>query len=341
MACGRHKYIAVIVETGKFMARLEKWCLSFIAACLPVMAVAQAQTFPSRPVRFIVPFPPGGGADVIGRVLGQKLTDKWGQQVVIDNRAGAGGNIAAELAAAATPDGHTIYQYNIANAISASLYKKLNYDPVRDFAAVTLLGSSPFVLVVHPSLKATNLQEFIALAKAQGGKLAYASSGNGGPSHLSTEMLKAMTGISLNHVPYKGVALVMNDLLAGQIQVMFAIPGSVMLHVRSGRLRALAVTTAKRSATVPEIPTIAESGVPGYDSATWYAVVAPAATPDAVIKRLHADFTHALQLPDVRERLTTMGADLIGSSPAFLAQFIKADIAKWAKIVEFSKARID
>ncbi len=297
--------------------------------------------FPARPVRFIVPFPPGGGADVFGRVLGQKLTDKWGQQVVVDNRAGAGGNIAAELAAAAPADGHTLYQYNIANAISASLYKKLNFDPVRDFAAVTLLGSSPFVLVVHPSLKATNLQEFIALAKAQAGKLSYASSGNGGPSHLSTEMLKAMTGIQLTHVPYKGVALVMNDLLAGQIQVMFTIPGSAMPHVRTGRLRALAVTTARRSATVPDIPTIAESGVPGYDSATWYAVVAPAATPRVVINQLHADFTQALQLPDVRERLSAIGADLIGSSPEFLAQFIKSEIAKWAKIIEFSKARID
>jgi tripartite-type tricarboxylate transporter receptor subunit TctC len=319
------------------------WLCTVFALSLAggVQAQHTKTSFPNRPVRFIVPFPPGGGADVIGRVLGQQLTSKWGQQVVIDNRAGAGGNIAAELAAAAVPDGHTIYQYNVSNAISASLYRKLNYDTVRDFAAVTLLASSPFVLVVHPSLKATNLQEFIALAKGQGGRLTYASSGNGGPSHLSTEMLKAMTGIQLNHVPYKGVALVMNDLLAGQIQVMFTIPGSAMPHVRTGRLRALAVTTAKRSATVPEIPTIAESGVPGYDSATWYAVVVPAATPGAVIHLLHADFTQALQLPDVRDRLSAMGADVIGSTPEFLAQFIKSEIAKWARTVEFSKARID
>ena len=306
-----------------------------------VFAQSVKPVFPARPVRFIVPVPPGGGADVIGRVLGQKLADKWGQQVVVDNRAGAGGNIAAELAATAPADGHTLYQFNIANTIAVGLYKKLNYDPVKDFAPVSLLASSPFVLVVHSSLKATNVQELVALAKAQPGKLSYASSGNGGPSHLATEMLKAMTGIQLSHVPYKGIALVINDLLAGQVQVMFTVPGSGMPHMRTGRLRALAVSTAKRSAVVPDIPTIAESGVPGYDTSTWYAVVAPAGTPQLIIKLLHADFVQALQLPDVRERLTGLGADLIGSSPDYLAQFIKSEIAKWTKMIEFSKAKID
>ena len=322
------------------------WC-NFIVAALAVLlaqsvfAQSAKAAFPVRPVRFIVPFPPGGGADVIGRVLGQKLADKWGQPVVVDNRAGAGGNIAGELAAAAPADGHTLYQFNIANAIAVGLYKKLNYDPVKDFSAVSLLASSPFILVVHPSLKATNVQELVTLAKAQPGKLSYASSGNGGPSHLATEMLKAMTGIQLSHVPYKGIALVINDLLAGQVQVMFTVPGSGMPHVRTGRLRALAVSTAKRSAVVPDIPTIAESGVPGYDTSTWYAVVAPAGTPQLIIKLLHADFVQALQLPDVRERLTGLGADLIGSSPDYLAQFIKSEIAKWTKMIEFSKAKID
>jgi len=312
-----------------------------LLAAVILMPEALAQGYPTKPVRFIVPFPPGGGADVIGRVISQKLSDKWGQQVVIDNRAGAGGNIAAELAAAAPADGHTIYQFNIANAISPGLYKKLNYDPVKDFSAVTLLGSSPFILVVHPSVKATNLQEFIALAKAQPDKFSYASSGNGGPSHLATEMLKSMAGIQLTHVPYKGVATVINDLLSGQVQVTVTVPGSGLPHIKTGRLRGLAVTTAKRSAVVPDIPTIAESGVPGYDMSTWYAVVVPSGTPRPIISKLHTDMTQTLQLPDVRERLIGAGADLVGSTPEFLAGFIKGEIAKWARVVKQADVRID
>ena len=288
-----------------------------------------------------MPFPPGGGADVIGRVLSQKLTEKWGQQVVIDNRAGAGGNIAAELAAAAPPDGHTIFQFNIANTISPSVYKKINFDPVKDFSAVTLLASSPFILVTHPSVKASTVQELVALVKSQPGKFSYSSSGNGGPSHLATEMLKTMTGIQLTHVPYKGVALAMNDLLAGQVQITFTVPGSGLPHIKTGRLRGLAVTTAKRSAVVPDLPTIAESGVPGYDTSTWYAVVVPAGTPGVLISRLHADMTQVLQLPDVRERLMAVGADLVGSTPDYLADFIKTELAKWHRLVKFSEARID
>jgi len=292
-------------------------------------------------VRFIVPFPPGGGADVIGRVIALKLVEKWGQQVVVDNRAGAGGNIAAELAAAAAPDGHTIFQFNVANAIAVSLYKKLNYDPVKDFSAVTLLASSPFILVTHPAVKASNVQELIALAKAQPGKLSYASSGNGGPSHLATELLKTMSNISLIHVPYKGVALALNDLLAGQVQIMFAIPATALPQMKAGRLRGLAVSGAKRSPLAPELPTIAESGVPGYEASTWYAVVAPAGTPRPVIAKLHADITQVLQQPEVRERLAGVGIELIGSTPEHLAQFIKSEIAKWSRLVKFSEARVD
>ncbi len=321
---------------GLSAAVLMNWTVA--AQSIPANVAAP---FPNRPVRFIVPFPPGGGADVIGRVLSQKLTEKWGQQVVIDNRAGAGGNIAAELAAAAPPDGHTIFQFNIANTISPSVYKKINFDPVKDFSAVTLLASSPFILVTHPSVKATTVQELVALVKSQPGKFSYSSSGNGGPSHLATEMLKAMTGIQLTHVPYKGVALAMNDLLAGQVQITFTVPGSGLPHIKTGRLRGLAVTTAKRSAIVPDLPTIAESGVPGYDTSTWYAVVVPAGTPRAVISKLHADMTQALQLPDVRERLMGVGADLVGSTPDYLAEFIKTELAKWSRLVKFSEARID
>lgn len=321
---------------GLSAAVLMNWTVA--AQSIPANVAAP---FPNRPVRFIVPFPPGGGADVIGRVLSQKLTEKWGQQVVIDNRAGAGGNIAAELAAAAPPDGHTIFQFNIANTIAPSVYKKINFDPVKDFNAVTLLASSPFILVTHPSVKATTVQELVSLVKSQPGKFSYSSSGNGGPSHLATEMLKTMTGIQLTHVPYKGVALAMNDLLAGQVQITFTVPGSGLPHIKTGRLRGLAVTTAKRSAIVPDLPTIAESGVPGYDTSTWYAVVVPAGTPRAVISKLHADMTQALQLPDVRERLMGVGADLVGSTPDYLAEFIKTELAKWSRLVKFSEARID
>lgn len=312
------------------------------AACLLAASTAfAADVYPVRPVRIIVPFAPGGATDIVARLVGQKLNEGWGQPVVVDNRAGAGGNIAAELAAAAPADGHTIYQFNIANAISPGLYKKLNYDPVKDFSAVTLLGSSPFILVVHPSVKATNLQEFIALTKSQPGKFSYASSGNGGPSHLATEMMKSMAGIPLTHVPYKGVATVINDLLSGQVQVTFTVPGSGLPHVKTGRLRGLAVTTAKRSAVVPDIPTIAESGVPGYDMSTWYAVTVPAGTPRPIISKLHTDMTQTLQLPDVRERLIGAGADLVGSTPEFLAGFIKTEIAKWTRVVKQADVRID
>lgn len=321
---------------GLSAAVLMNWTVA--AQSIPANVAAP---FPNRPVRFIVPFPPGGGADVIGRVLSQKLTEKWGQQVVIDNRAGAGGNIAAELAAAAPPDGHTIFQFNIANTIAPSVYKKINFDPVKDFNAVTLLASSPFILVTHPSVKATTVQELVSLVKSQPGKFSYSSSGNGGPSHLATEMLKTMIGIQLTHVPYKGVALAMNDLLAGQVQITFTVPGSGLPHIKTGRLRGLAVTTAKRSAVVPDLPTIAESGVPGYDTSTWYSVVVPAGTPRAVISKLHADMTQALQLPDVRERLMGVGADLVGSTPDYLAEFIKTELAKWSRLVKFSEARID
>ncbi len=337
----------MVKDMGKMKKRARMTGISgslAAVAALAVVAPVSAQTpvqFPTKPVRFIVPFPPGGGADVIGRVISQRLTEKWGQQLVIDNRAGAGGNIAAELAAAAPPDGHTLFQFNIANAISPGLYKKLNYDPVKDFNAVTLLATSPFVLVTHPSVKAATVQELIVLAKSQPGKLIYASSGNGGPSHLSAEMLKSMAGIQMTHVPYKGIATVINDLLSGQVQVTFTVPASGLPHVRTGRLRALAVTTAKRSAVAQEIPTIAESGVPGYDTSTWYAVVVPVGTPRPIITKLHADITQVLQLPDVRERLTSVGVDLVGSTPEFLAQFIQSEMTKLGRLIKLSDARID
>ena len=300
-----------------------------------------AQAYPSKPVRFLVPFTAGGGADIIARVIGQKLQEKWGQQVVVDNRGGAGGNLAAELTAAAAPDGYTIFQFNVANAIAISLYKKLNYDPVKDFSAVSLLASSPFIFLAQPALKAATVQELIAQAKAQPGKLIYASSGNGGPSHLAGELLKTMAGINITHVPYKGVAPALSDVFAGQVQLMFAVPASGLPQVKAGRLRALGVTGAKRTPLAPDLPTVAESGVPGYEASTWYGLVTPAKAPRAVVSKLYADVKQVLALPEVQERLTGVGVELIGNSPEEFAQFIKTEIARWSRVVKFSGAQID
>ena len=309
-------------------------CALAYAACL------HAETFPSKPVRFIVPFAPGGGNDIIARVLGAKLTTSWDHQVVVDNRPGAGGNIAAEFTARAVPDGHTVFQFNVANAIAASLYRKLAYDPVKDFAPVTQLATSPFILVVHPSVKASSVRELIALAKAQPGRLNYASSGNGGSTHLLTEVLKTLAGVDLTHVPYNGAQPALTELLGGQVQLLLAVPATALPHVKSGKLRALAVSSAGRSPLAPELPPIADA-VPGFEGATWYGVVAPARTPAAVVAQLNRDFVAALKAPDVRDRLTSQGLEVVGSTADEFAQFIRNEIPKWAKAVKISGARVD
>ena len=306
-----------------------------------LLGAGAARAYPDKPVRFILPFAPGGGNDFIARVLGAKLTAAWGQQVVVDNRPGAGGNLAAETTARAAPDGHTVYQFNVANTIAPSLYRKISYDPVADFAAVTQLATSPFILVAHPSVRAASVKEFIALAKAERGKFNYASSGNGGVSHLLTEMFKTMAGIGMTHIPYSGAGPALTDLLGGQVQMMFAVPTTVMAHIKSGKLRGLGVSSARRSPLVPELPTVAESGVAGYEGGTWYGVVVPAKTPPAIVVQLHRDFVGALRAPDVQERLSTQGVELVGSTPAEFAQFIRSEIPKWAKAVRASGARVD
>jgi tripartite-type tricarboxylate transporter receptor subunit TctC len=309
-----------------------------LALLLPAGA---AGAYPDKPVRFIVPFAPGGGNDIIARMLGQKLGENWGQQVVIDNRPGAGGNIAAETTARAAPDGHTIFQFNVANAIAVSVYRKLAYDPVRDFAAITQLASSPFIVVVHPAVRAGNVREFIALAKSQPGKFNYASSGNGGSTHLITEMFKTMAGIEMTHIPYNGAGPGIIDLLGGQVQMMFAVPATATPHLRSGKLRALGVSSLKRSPLAPELPTVAESGVPGFEGATWYGVVAPAQTPAPIVAQLHHDIVRVLRLPEVRDRLAAQGVEVVGSTPAEFGQFIRSEIPKWAKAARLSGARVD
>ena len=314
---------------------------AFLAPGWVCAASGAPQAFPNKPLRFVVPFTPGGAADLLARLTGAKLGESFGQQVVIDSRPGAGGNIAAEVAARSAPDGYTMLQANVAHAISSSLYRKLSYDLLRDFVAVTQLGSTPFILTVNPAVPAGSVKELIALARSQPGRLAYGSSGNGGPSHLGTELLLSLAGVQMRHVPYKGGVPGSIDLIAGQIQVMLNTPTVILTHLRSGRVRALAVTSAKRIPALPELPTIAEAALPGYEVTTWFGVMLPAGAPAAIVTKLHGAFVAALKAPDVRERLATENLDLVGSSPAEFAAYVRAEIPKWAKVVKVSGARVD
>ena len=303
---------------------------------------AQPGAFPDRPIHFIVGFTPGGPSDILSRALGQKLADRWGQQVVIENRPGAGGNIAAEAVARSAPDGYTwLLGNNSILATNASLYRKLGYDPVKDFAPVALVAIQPNILVVNPQVPASSVPELIALARAKPGQLNYASSGSGAAAHLSGELFKTMTGVDMVHVPYKGAQPALTDVIAGQAQLMFATSVSVLPHVKTGRLRALAVTTARRSATIPELPTVAEAGVPGFESITWHGVVVPAATPVPLVERLNRDIVAVLQMPDVRERLAALGAEVVGGTPKDFADYIAREIPKWTKVVKDSGARAE
>jgi len=303
---------------------------------------ATAQGWPEKPVRFIVGFTPGGPSDIIARALGQKLTDLWAQQVVIENRPGAGGNIAAEITAKSAPDGATwLLGNNSILATNQSLYRKLAYDPVKDFAPVALVAIQPNILVVNPAVPANSVKELIALAKAKPGELNYASSGSGAAAHLAGELFKAMTGVEMVHVPYKGAQPALTDVIAGRAQLMFATSASVIPYIKAGRLRALAVTTARRSATVPELPTLSEAGVPGFEALTWHGVVVPSATPAPLIERLNRDIVSALRMPDLRERLESLGAELAPGTPRDFADYIAREIPKWEKVVRDSGARAE
>lgn len=308
---------------------------------LLLCASAVHAAYPERPLRFVIPFPPGGGADNLARIVGQTAGEKLGQQIVIDNRAGAGGNIAAETVARAAPDGYTLLQANIAHAISASLYVKLNYDLVRDLVPVTQLASIPFVLAVNPALGVNSVNELIALAKAKPGQLNYASSGKGGPSHMAMEMFKSMAHISIRHVPYKGAAPAATDLIAGQVQASFFTVSSALPLISSGRIKALAIGSAQRSPLAPDLPTVAESGLAGYAATTWFGVMVPHGTPQAIVDRLHEVFTQVLKQPDVRERLVNQGFDVIGSSPAEFAAYVQAEMKRWSAVVKASDALRD
>jgi len=313
-----------------------------VAALCIVPQPAGAQPFPSKPIRLVLPYPPGGGSDTIARPMAQKLTENLGQQVIVENRGGANGNIGMEAVARSPADGYTIVLALTAQlAINPSLYQKIPYDPVKDYAPITLLGSGTYLLVVHPSLPVKSVKELIALARARPGELAYSSSGNGSGGHLAAELLNSMTGIRMLHVPYKGGGPALMDLIAGQVQVLFATQLASWSHVQSGRVRALAVSTAKRPASLPDLPTIAEAGVPGYDSGVWYGILAPAGTPRDIIARLNSEIVRVLNQPDYRKFLVGNAIEPVGSPPEQLGQYIKSEIVKWAKVVKDAGVRVD
>jgi tripartite-type tricarboxylate transporter receptor subunit TctC len=316
---------------------------TLVAAALACVATASfGQGFPEKPIRLVIGFTSGGPSDILARALGQKLGERWNQQVVIENRPGAGGNVAAEAVAKSAPDGYTwLLGNNSILATNQSLYGRLGYDPVKDFAPVSLVAVQPNILVVHPDVRAHSVAELILLAKKSPGKLNYASSGAGAAAHLAGELFKAMAGVDLVHVPYKGAQPALTDVIAGQVQVMFATSASVIPFIKAGKLRALAVTTARRSASAPDLPTVSEAGVPGFEAITWHGVVVPAATPGPLVERLNRDIVAVLRLHDLRERLAMLGAEVIAGTPAEFADYIAGEIPKWAKVVRDSGARIE
>jgi len=298
-----------------------------------------AQKYPVKPVRMILAFPPGGASDFAGRLLAQRLAEVWGQSVLVDNRAGAGGNVGAEIAARSPADGYTIMLANNAIlAANAALYPKLNYDPIRDFIPVTLVAVQPNVLVVHPSVQATSVKELIALAKSRPGQLNYASSGSGLAAHLAGELFNSMAGVSMVHVPYKGAGPALSDLIGGQTQVMFATATSVVPHVKAGKLRALATTAPKRSVGFEDLPTVSEAGVPGFDATSWHGIVVPAGTPRPIVDQIAAAVNTALKHPDLREKYLMAGAEPVGGTPEQFAAHIKSEVPRWAKVIKQSGA---
>lgn len=311
---------------------------AYALALAAVAAGAAAQQYPSKPVRFVVPFVAGGPTDIQGRMLGEKLSQRLGQQFIIDNRGGAGGNIGMELTAKAPPDGYTIVIATVGTwAVNPSLYKNMPFDPVRDFAPITQISTSPGVLVVHPSVPIRSVKELIALAKARPGKFDYGSSGVGGFGHISGALFCLMTNTQMVHIPYKSSAPSLTDLIAGQIQVLFNNAISTVPFIKSGQVRALAVTSIKRMPALPELPTIDESGVKGYDNSSWSAVGAPAGTPKEIIARLNSELNQILKLPDIQERSAAGGAVIIGGTPEQFGDYLKSEIVKFARVVKDAK----
>ena len=304
-----------------------------LLGALPAAAVAQQ--YPSKPIRIIVAYTPAGATDILARAVGQKMSESFAQPVIVENRPGANGNIGTDVAAKATPDGHTLLMVTAGtHGINPSLYRKLPWDAVKDFAPVSLVAMVPNILVVNNSLPVKSVKEFIAHLKANPNKLNYGSPGNGSTAHLSMELFKTMTGTSMQHIPYKGSAGVLTDVMGGQIIATMDNMPPYLPQVKAGKIRALAVSTPKRSPAVPDIPTVAEAGVPGYNSSAWFGLVAPAGTPKTVVDKLAAETQRILKLPDVNERLSGLGAEPVGDTPAQFAAHIKTEIAKWAKVIK-------
>ena len=313
-----------------------------IAACaLAAPFAAQAQAYPNKPVRMILAFPPGGPTDIVARVIAQKLTEQLGQQVVVDNKPGAGGNIAAEQVAKSPTDGYTIFYNTSAIVIGPALYAKVNYDTLKDFAPVALTAAIPMVLMVNPQLPAKSVKEFIDLAKSKPGQLNYSSSGTGTITHLASAMFSTQAGTQTQHVPYKGSAPALIDLAAGQVQFMTDTINTGLPYIKDGRMRGLAVTSLKRSVVLPELPTFHESGLSGFDAAAWQGIVVPAGTSQEIITRLNTETNRALQNPDVRARLAAQGADTLGGTPAEYAAYIRSEMPRWAKAIKDSGAKAE
>ena len=313
--------------------------------CVATLAVAPApavaQTFPNKAVRLIVPFPPGGPSDVLGRLLGEKLAERWGQPVVIENRGGAAGNIGAEVVARSASDGHVLLLNASSHVINGILYSKLPYDPIKDFTPITQVASYQHMFVVHPSVPARSVKEFVALAKSKPGTLTVANSGSGTPGHLAAELFMTTAGIKYVHVPYKGSAPATTDLLGGQVVAMFNNPVNTLPYTSAGRLRALAVTGTQRLAVAPDIPTVAESGYADFEAGTWFGLFGPAGVPPAAVARIHEEIVRALKLPDIRQKLAAQGWDLIGNSPSEFAGVIKADHEKWSRVIRAAGLHAD
>ena len=318
---------------------LIRLCFLFVA--FAVSAIAFAQQYPIKPVRLIVPTAPGGGTDLIGRVLAQKLTKAFGQSFVVDNKGGAGTTLGTDLAAKSPPDGHTILLTHVSLAFNASYYRHPPFDAIKDFAAIALVATQPYILVVHPSLPVKSVAELLALARARPAAVAYASGGPGSGPFMGAELLKSMTRIDLLHVPYRGAGLAFIDVMSGQVPVMFATVSLALPHVRAARVRALAASSARRMAAMPELPTLAESGVRGFDFSTWYGLLAPAGTPRTIITRLSDETARILEEPETRERFTGDGIEPTKSSSDEFAAFLARDVERWAKVVKATGLRAD
>ena len=326
-------------EAGRVMQRILRVA---IALGFALALDAAAQGYPAKPIRLIVPFPPGGSADILARAIGQKAGEGLGQTLVVENRPGAGTAIGAEALAKSAPDGYAVMIGTVSShAINPALNPKLPFDPVKDFTAVSLVATIPFAMIVHPSVQAKNVQEFVALARAKPGSLNYSSAGNGTSNHLAGELFKSMAGIDIVHIPYKGSAPALNDLVAGQVALMFDLVLTAAPHVKSGAARGLAVTGAQRSSVLPELPTVAESGLPGYEVSAWFGIFAPAGVPEPVVQRLNAEFVKALRDSDLRQRLASQGAEPLTSTPAEFAAYLRSEIDKWGKVVKAAGMKVD